>query len=113
MLTHLITNRLITLHGLLVFTGLAIYVIGSRTRRQRRHPSAAIAWVVSLALMPYVALPLYLLFGSRKVSRMAALVHGGQGPQVAVPTLTAAATPFHQLADAMGLPAISLSLIHI
>ncbi len=56
MWAHLIDNRLITLHGVLVFIGLSIYVIGSRTRHQRRHPSAAIAWVVSLGLMPYVAL---------------------------------------------------------
>jgi cardiolipin synthase len=107
MLNHLITNRLITLHGLLVFAGLAIYVIGSRTRHQRRHPSAAIAWVVSLALMPYVALPLYLLFGNRKVSR--------RGVQAPAPDTEAAAahaaqppgTTFHQLASAMGLPALS------
>lgn len=107
MLTHLITSRLITLHGLLVFIGLAIYVIGSRTRRQRRHPSAAIAWVVSLALMPYVALPLYLLFGSRKVARREALVQGSSGSRAAAPALPTAVTPFHQLAEAMGLPSIT------
>ena len=43
MLELLIDSRVITLHGLLVFTGLAIYVIGSRIRHQRRHPSAAVA----------------------------------------------------------------------
>lgn len=32
-----------------------------------RHPSAAIAWVLGLLLVPYLALPLYLTFGSRKV----------------------------------------------
>ncbi len=107
MLNHLITNRLITLHGLLVFVGLAIYVIGSRTRRQRRHPSAAVAWVVSLALMPYVALPLYLLFGSRKVARRGVLARaGGESPSSAH-GMRAPATPFHQLAGAMGLPAVA------
>jgi len=39
---------LISLHGLIVMIGLAIYVAVSRTLRQRRHPSAAIAWVVTL-----------------------------------------------------------------
>lgn len=114
MLTHLITNRLITLHGLLVFAGLAIYVIGSRARRQRRHPSAAIAWVVSLALMPYVALPLYLLFGSRKVTRRGALAPTpGTAPMVpdpsqGVPGLAQIpATAFHHLARAMGLPPVT------
>jgi len=44
-----------------------VYVLGSHTLRQRRHPAAAIAWVVSLVLLPYVALPLYLVFGTRKL----------------------------------------------
>jgi len=57
----------VTLHGFVVFMGLAIYAIGSHTLRQRRHPSAAIAWFFSLILVPYVALPLYLMIGNRKV----------------------------------------------
>jgi cardiolipin synthase len=46
-----------------------IYVIASHTMRQRRQPAAAVAWVISLALVPYVALPLYLVFGTRKLVR--------------------------------------------
>jgi cardiolipin synthase len=46
--------------------------MASRALYQRRHPSAAIAWVVMLTLLPYVALPLYFMFGSRKVA-------GGRG----------------------------------
>ncbi|HUK03075.1 MAG TPA: phospholipase D-like domain-containing protein [Steroidobacteraceae bacterium] len=42
------------------------YVVSSRVRRERRVPTAAIAWVMGLALLPYVMLPLYLLFGWRK-----------------------------------------------
>lgn len=103
MLDHLISNRLITLHGVLVFLGLAIYVIGSRTRRQRRHPSAAIAWVVSLSLMPYVALPLYLLVGNRKVTRDPFM----QVPPPAGSGSDTFSTPFHQLASAMGLPGVA------
>ena len=57
----------LTLHGLIVMVGLAIYVTSSHTLHLRRHPSAAIAWVVSLVLLPYIALPLYVMFGSRKV----------------------------------------------
>jgi cardiolipin synthase len=60
---------LISLHGLIVMIGLAIYVAVSHTLRQHRHPSAAIAWVVTLVLLPYVGLPLYLLFGTRKLVR--------------------------------------------
>lgn len=60
---------LISLHGLAVAAGLAIYVIGSHTMRQRRQPAAAVAWVITLALVPYVGLPLYLIFGTRKLVR--------------------------------------------
>lgn len=59
----------VSLHGIVVVTGLLVYVVASHTLRQRRHPSAAIAWVISLALLPYVALPLYLVFGTRKLVR--------------------------------------------
>src|SRR6266571_663945 len=61
--------ELISLHGLIVMIGIAVYVAVSHTLHQRRHPSAAIAWVVTLALLPYVGLPLYLLFGTRKLVR--------------------------------------------
>jgi cardiolipin synthase len=103
MLLDFLSSRGLSLHGLLAISGLTVYVIASHTLRQRRHPSAAIAWVVSLALMPYLALPLYLLFGSRKVAR---------GPLVrSAPALpfnghqsNAPAPRFQQLAAAMGLP---------
>ncbi len=110
MWSHLIDNRLITLHGVLVFIGLAIYVIGSRTRHQRRHPSAAIAWVLSLGLMPYVALPLYLLFGSRKVERKLLAAPADTDALPLLPDARIAAmTPFQQLAAAMGLPGVATS----
>ena len=57
----------VSLHELMVLLGLTIYAIASHTRRQKRHPSAAIAWVISLVLLPYIALPLYLMIGSRKL----------------------------------------------
>ena len=47
--------------------GLVLYAIDSHTRRKRRHPSASIAWFVSLLLLPYLAFPLYLFFGRRKI----------------------------------------------
>ncbi len=46
---------------------LLVYVINARRRRERRPPATAIAWVLCLALLPYLALPLYLLFGQRKL----------------------------------------------
>jgi cardiolipin synthase len=93
----------VTLHGLIVMLGLAVYVIASHTLHQRRHPSAAIAWVVALVLLPYLALPLYVIFGSRKVvgyrPTAKRLSHASRD---ADPDAPAAGT--QQLAAAMGLP---------
>jgi len=69
MWTNLHPRLLISLDGLVVMIALAIYAIASHTLHQRRHPSAAIAWVVTLVLIPYVALPLFLVFGTRKLVR--------------------------------------------
>jgi len=59
----------LTLHSLVVLLALATYAALSLARRQRRHPSAAIGWVLFLALVPYLALPLFLLLGTRKTVR--------------------------------------------
>ena len=85
------------MHGLVVLLGLTVYAIASHTLRQRRNPSAAIAWVVSLILLPYVALPLYLAIGNRKVigSRQTRTSHHHRTN-----------TKPGQLASAMGLPEI-------
>ncbi len=55
-------------HFLIAALALLVYVINARARRERRAPAAAIAWVMGLALLPYLMLPLYLLFGQRKLS---------------------------------------------
>jgi cardiolipin synthase A/B len=69
MAEHFAAGNWLTLHSAAVLLGLVIYAAASRGDRQRRHPSAAIAWVISLALLPYVALPMYFLFGTRKAPR--------------------------------------------
>lgn len=56
-------------HATFVFVGLLVYVMVTRIRRQHRHPSAAIAWVLFIALVPYVGTPLFLMFGTRKLVR--------------------------------------------
>jgi cardiolipin synthase len=66
-LYDLLGRHLLTLHGIFVALGLVLYVTVARSLPQRRDPSAAVAWVVALTLLPYVAVPLYLLFGSRKL----------------------------------------------
>src|SRR5665647_209464 len=103
MLQEFLSSRWLDLHGLVALLGLVIYAIGSHARRQRRHPSAAIAWIVSLALLPYLALPLYLLLGSRKV------LHDPGVRALPLPPFQAgkARTPaarFQHLTAAMGLP---------
>jgi len=45
---------------------LLVYVLTTRARGARRAPTAAIAWVMGLALLPYLVLPLFLAFGQRK-----------------------------------------------
>jgi cardiolipin synthase len=59
----------LSLHGLFTVAGLLVYVMASHVLQQRRHPSAAIGWVLFMLLLPYAALPLYLLFGTRKLTR--------------------------------------------
>ncbi len=97
-------GQLVTLHGLVVMLGLFTYVTSSHTLHLRRHPSAAIAWVVALVLLPYVTLPIYLMFGIRKVK--------GYQPPVRrdeLKSLTshsdALAARTQQLAATMALPA--------
>ncbi len=92
-----------TLHTLVVVCGLGTYAVMSHLFRQRRHPSAAIAWVISIALVPYVALPLYLLLGTRKISsrQTKRLTHTVFG---AAPHKTIFEGRFHALAEALGAP---------
>ncbi|MEO8807653.1 MAG: phospholipase D-like domain-containing protein [Burkholderiaceae bacterium] len=69
MFPGLSTAYWLTLHGLATVAAVLLYVITSHVLHQRRHPSAAIAWVLFILLMPYVALPAFLTFGSRKQAR--------------------------------------------
>lgn len=59
----------LSIHGLAVLISLLIYVVTSHLLEQRRHPTAAIAWVLFILLVPYAALPIFLAFGSRKLAR--------------------------------------------
>ncbi len=62
-------DSFLTLHGLVVVVALLTYVVTARLLEQRRHPTAAIAWVLFMVLLPYAALPMFLAFGSRKLAR--------------------------------------------
>jgi cardiolipin synthase A/B len=69
MFPGLTTAYWLTLHGLATVVAVLLYIITSHVLHQRRHPTAAIAWVLFILLMPYVALPAFLTFGSRKQAR--------------------------------------------
>jgi len=58
-------------HFLVSAIALLVYILTSRALDQRRAPTSAIAWVLGLALVPYLMLPLYLLFGQRKLKPVA------------------------------------------
>jgi cardiolipin synthase len=66
-------------HTIVVVAGLLVYVMATRIGHQRRHPSAAMAWVVGIVAFPYVTLPLFLLLGSRKFARPLPQVHHRAG----------------------------------
>ncbi len=68
---HWLTGTLA--HVVLGLAAVLVYVVMTRAYAERRPPSAAIAWVMGLALLPYLALPLYFLFGRRKETRRQAL----------------------------------------
>jgi len=56
-------------HAVFVAVGLLIYVMATRIGYQRRHPSAAMGWVLAIIAFPYFAVPLFLLVGTRKFGR--------------------------------------------
>ena len=56
-------------HAVFVVAGWLTYFLVTRIREQRRHPSAAVAWVLGIAALPYLGVPLFLLFGTRKFVR--------------------------------------------
>ncbi len=72
MLTELTNIRWVTVHGLITVLTVMIYILTSHLLQQRRHPAAAIAWMLFIVLLPYLALPLFLSFGSRKLKRAVA-----------------------------------------
>ena len=59
----------LTMHSLVIVISVLTYVLTTRIGEERRPPSIAIAWVLGLIAIPYLALPTYLLFGRRKLQR--------------------------------------------
>jgi cardiolipin synthase len=67
---------IVTTHGFAAAASVLIYIARTRVRHQRRTPGTAIAWVLALLFVPYVALPLFLVFGSRAARKAVHLVRG-------------------------------------
>jgi cardiolipin synthase len=59
----------VTAHTLAIVISVLTYVLTTRAQRERRPPSIAIAWVLGMIAVPYLALPMYLMFGRRKLPR--------------------------------------------
>jgi cardiolipin synthase len=94
-------------HATVVLGGLLLYVVVTRVRHQRHHPSAAFAWVVTIAFLPYLGIPLFLLFGTSKLARPR------QQPGVPAPPDAVPAPPWtHVLLAGLGLapPAANRSI---
>ena len=92
------TVHWLTLHGFITALASLVYVVHSHVMQQRRQPTAAIAWMLFILLMPYLALPAYLVFGSRKRSRPGAIaptqvLSGGADGHWVVDTLLALGQP--------------------
>ncbi|MDB6083997.1 MAG: phospholipase [Gammaproteobacteria bacterium] len=59
----------VTLHSLAIVVSVLTYVLTTRAERERRPPAIAIAWVLGMMAFPYLVLPMYLMFGRRKLPR--------------------------------------------
>ena len=59
----------ITFHSLVIVISVLTYVLTTRAEHERRPPSIAIAWVLGMIALPYLVLPMYILFGRRKLPR--------------------------------------------
>ena len=57
------------LYGLILLQQLTIIIVLIHMIHTRREPSSMIAWLLFLILLPYIAVILYFLFGTRKVRK--------------------------------------------
>jgi cardiolipin synthase len=94
----------ITIHSLAIVVALLTYVLTTRLERERRPPSIAISWVLAMIALPYLALPVYILFGRRKL------------PRKITPCLTGPSSAAHwaeSLLESFGLPGPAPARVHM
>src|SRR5205085_164368 len=65
---HPITNGLLP-HLLTVVGFLLAFFAIARLMSERKQPGNTFAWLFAIAFVPYIGVPLYLMFGGRKVKR--------------------------------------------
>lgn len=58
-------------HFLTILGFILAFVLLLNLLRERRSPSTTIAWLLAIFLVPYVGVPLYIMFGGRKMKKMA------------------------------------------
>ncbi|HEY6621193.1 MAG TPA: phospholipase D-like domain-containing protein [Steroidobacteraceae bacterium] len=92
----------VSIHSLIIVVSILVYILTTRAERVRRPPSIAIAWVLGMIALPYLTLPMYVMFGRRKLPRKP-LRHTG--------TRTAERHWAKDLIESFGLPASSPALI--
>lgn len=83
LLAHPFTNGLIP--HLLTVVGFILALLAiARLLSERRQPGNTFAWLLAIAFVPYVGVPLYLMLGGRKIKRLIATK-----PLLRTPTATA------------------------
>lgn len=60
----------IAVHAVLISGGLLMLVLISGMLRQGRNPASSAAWLMFMLLLPYAGIPLYLFFGTRKLTAL-------------------------------------------
>ncbi len=59
----------LTHHVVSIISNLLVFLLVASLLRQRRPAGSAIAWLLAIAFMPYFGIPLYLVFGGRKLKQ--------------------------------------------
>ncbi|MEI9948011.1 MAG: phospholipase D-like domain-containing protein [Pseudomonadota bacterium] len=59
---------ILTHHAVSITTNVLVLLLARSLLRQRRPASNLIAWLLAIVLIPYLGIPLYLIFGGRKLA---------------------------------------------
>lgn len=104
---QILLRDLLATHALLFLGGLFMLLLLAGMLRQQRNPAASAAWLVFMITVPYVGVPLYLFFGTRKLKALAGdkqrLFTGSPHPD------DQGATGLHRLLAGLQIPAPSVT----